>query len=113
MLAVLLVTGCVLLFSTGCATQIYPGGPTVAGVVYTEVTSPAQNLTVAVHKDAEPMRQGEASNMAFLGLFAFGDAGVDAAMENGDIEKVHHVDHTVQHFLYLIYARNITVVHGE
>lgn len=113
MLAMLLVTGCVLLFSTGCATNYYPGGPTVAGMLYTEVTSPAQNLTVAVDKDAQSMRKGEASNMAILGLLAFGDAGVNAAMENGGIEKVHHVDHTVHHFLYLIYASNKTVVYGE
>ena len=112
-LAALLCVVILVLFSSGCATNVYPGGPTVAGVVYTEVTSPAQYLAVATDKDAECRRRGEASNMAFLGLFAFGDAGIDAAMRNGGITKVHHVDHVMQHFLYTIYARDKTVVYGE
>jgi hypothetical protein len=112
-LACLLLMVGMLMITSGCATNAFPGGPTVAGIVYTEVTSPAQYLSVALDKEAQPLRKGEASNMAFLGLFAFGDAGVNAAMQNGGIKKVHHVDHTIQHFLYAIFARNKTIVYGE
>jgi hypothetical protein len=112
-LACLFLMGGMLMLTSGCATNAFPGGPTVAGVVYTEVTSPAQYLSVALDKDAQPLKKGEASNMAFLGLFAFGDAGINAAMQNGGIKKVRHVDHTVQHFLYAIFARNKTIVYGE
>jgi hypothetical protein len=112
-IAFILLMGGILMLTSGCATNAYPGGPTVAGIVYTEITSPAQYLSVALDKDAQPLRKGEASNMAFLGLFAFGDAGVDAAMKDGGIKKVHHVDHVIQHFLYAIFARNKTVVYGE
>ena len=111
--AVLFLMGCMLMLTSGCATNAFPGGPTVAGMIYTEITSPAQCLAIELDKDAQCLKKGEASNMAFLGLFAFGDAGIDAAMKNGDITKVHHVDHSVQHFLYAIFARDKTIVYGE
>jgi hypothetical protein len=112
------IIGCILLviivlISSGCASNLYPGGPSVAGLIYTEVTTPAQMLTVAVDKDAQPFRKGEASSVAILGLFAFGNGGIDAAMKDAGITKVHHVDHTTQHFLYAIFAKDKVVVHGE
>ena len=79
----------------------------------TVVTSPAQHLTVATDKDAQAMKTGESQNMSFLGLFAFGDGGIDAAMKQGGITKVHHVDHTVFSFLWGLWLQNTTVVHGE
>jgi hypothetical protein len=54
----LVIMGGILLFTSGCATNAFPGGPTVAGVVYTEITSPAQYLSIALDKDAKPMRKG-------------------------------------------------------
>lgn len=107
------VIGAIALLGSGCVSNMYPGGPTPAGLVYTEVTAPAQMLTVATDNTAKGMRKGEASSMAFLGLFAFGDGGLDAAMKSAGITKVHHVDHTVQHFLYCIFLRNKIVVYGE
>lgn len=103
---------CVVVMS-GCVTNMYPGGPTPAGIVYTEVTSPAQCLTVATDNTAKSLRKGEASSMAFLGLFAFGDSGLEAAMRDARITKVHHADHTVQHFLYAVFIRSKTIVYGE
>lgn len=107
------VIGAIALLGSGCVSNMYPGGPTPAGLVYTEVTAPAQMLTVATDSTAKSIRKGEASSMAFLGLFAFGDGGLDAAMKSAGITKVHHVDHTVQHFLYCIFLRNKIVVYGE
>lgn len=108
-----LAAAAVIAGTTGCTTGLYPGGPTPAGIIYTEVTGPAQHLAVATHPDAEYYRRGEASAVAFLGLFAFGNNGVHAAMQNGSITKVHHVDHTVQHFLYALYVNHKTIVYGE
>jgi hypothetical protein len=103
----------VLVMASGCATNMYPGGPTPAGMLYTGITSPAQNLTVATDSSAAPNKKGEASAMAFLGLFAFGNGGINAAMKDGGITKVHHVDHHVVHFLYAIFAKDTTIVYGE
>jgi hypothetical protein len=97
---------------SGCATSVYPGGPSIAGGIYTGVTDPAQNLAVVV-EPGPAAKVGEASSMGIFGIFAVGDAGLDAAMKNGGITKVHHVDHKVQLFLWGLWARTTTVVHGD
>lgn len=98
---------------TGCASGIYPGGPTPAGVLLTNVTVPAQNLAVATDKDSNSKKTGEASAKAILGLVAFGDSSVSAAMQAGDIRKVHHIDHRVNLVLFGLYAETTTIVTGE
>jgi len=112
-LAIVFLLGAILVLGAGCATNVFPGGPTVAGIIYTEITAPAQNLAIATDSAVSADKKGEASTMAFLGLFAFGDGGLDAAMKDGNITRVHHADHTVQHFLYAIFARNKIIVYGE
>lgn len=98
---------------SGCATNLFPGGPTPAGIIITNVKSPAQNLTVATDKDAKSSKVGTSSVFAVAGLFAFGDSSIDAAMNDGSISKVHHVDHQVNSFLLGLWLQNTTIVHGE
>lgn len=107
------VMGVALALITGCATAIYPGGPTPAGSLVTSVKSPAQALAVALDPTAKATKTGVSSSSAILGLFANGDASVEAAMRNGGITKVHHVDHKVNAFLLGIYLENKTIVYGE
>jgi len=109
----LVFTALTLFLLTGCASNLYPGGPSVAGAIYTDVKDPAQHLAVAVDTSANGQKQGVSSAQALFGLFAFGDAGVDAAMRNGGIRKVHHVDHQVQLLLGGVWAKTTTIVHGE
>lgn len=112
--AVMLVVGVLTYVSlSGCAANLYPGGPSVAGVLYTGVTDPAQDLAVAVDPAASGRETGSASAVAVLGMVAVGDASVNAAMRNGGITKVHHVDHQVQLVLGGIWARATTIVYGE
>lgn len=113
MLCVSVLLGVVLVFITGCATAIYPGGPTPAGSLVTSVKSPAQALAVALDPSAKTTKNGEASSWAILGLFAGGDASVDAAMRSGGITRVHHVDHQVNSFLLGLYLQDKTIVCGE
>lgn len=108
---VLAVTAAVA--SSGCAANLYPGGPSVAGSLYTNVTDPAQNLSVAVDTSAHGTKRGTASASAILGLVATGDSSVNAAMKAGGIAKVHHVDHRVELILGGIYASTTTLVYGE
>jgi hypothetical protein len=98
---------------SSCASNLYPGGPSVAGMIYTGVKDPAQNLSVAVDTGAQGMKVGTSSASAFLGLIAFGDASIDAAMKAGGITKVHHVDHEVQLVLMGLWSSATTIVHGE
>ena len=45
-------------------------------------------------------------------VFATGDASISAAMQNGGITKIHHVDHETQNILW-IWAKYTTIVYGE
>ncbi len=100
-------------FCTGCVTNMFPGGPSPAGGIITKVKSPAQNLAVATDPSADSAMSGSSANSSVLGLFAFGDGGVDAAMKAGGITKVHHVDHQVFSVLWGLYLQNKTIVYGE
>lgn len=97
---------------SGCAANLFPGGPSVAGMIYTGVTDPAQHLAVAVDSGAAG-KVGTSSASAFLGIVAVGDSGIDAAMKAGRITRVHHVDHKVELVLGGIWTRTTTIVHGD
>lgn len=101
------------MFLSGCSTNLFPGGPSPAGVIVTNVTSPAQNLTVAIDKDAKSLKMGSSSASAVGGLFAFGDSSVDSAMKSGGISKVHHIDHKINSIFFGLWLQNTTIVHGE
>lgn len=111
-LFVVMLAGMAVLGS-GCATNLYPGGPTPAGIGYTKVRAPAQFLSVPVENTAGTKKVGKASVTAFLGLVSLGDSSIKAAMTEGEITKIHHVDYEIEHFLYAIFAKQTTIVYGE
>ena len=104
---------CVCVLSSGCVSNMFPGGPTPAGAIVTNVRSPAQNLTVATDASVIGNKCGTSSAGAILGLFAFGDASIDAAMKDAGIKKVHHVDHEVNLVLLGLWLGTTTIVYGE
>lgn len=110
---VTLIVGLALFLSTGCVSNMYPGGPSPAGLLYTQIIDPSQSLTVATDPTSKGMRKGVSSSMGILGLVAWGDAGIDAAMANGGITRVHHVDHAIQLSLVGLYMRKKTIVYGQ
>jgi hypothetical protein len=110
-LSLMAIAVCVL--ASGCASNMFPGGPTPAGALVTNVKSPAQAVAVATDASATFSKCGTASAGAVLGLFAFGDASVDAAMKNAGIKKVHHVDHQINSFLLGLWVQDTTLVYGE
>lgn len=95
----------VVVMMTGCAGLSTIVGGT-AGAVFTQVQGP-----VAVGSASGSSKVGEASSQAIL-FFATGDASIAAAMQNGGITKIHHVDHKSTSILG-IYAKYTTVVYGE
>ena len=60
---------------------------------------------------AKPTKESTAESKAII-CFATGDSSISAAMANGGITKIHHVDCKVFSVLGL-YARYTTVVYGE
>jgi hypothetical protein len=54
-----------------------------------------------------------ASNHSVLWLFAWGDAGVKKAAENGGLKVVNHMDMGVQSYVFGLYMKRETIVYGD
>jgi hypothetical protein len=80
----------------------------VTGFIMTDVKGP---LT-ATNASSGFSKIGTAECSSILGIIGQGDASIDAAMKNGGITKVHHVDFHSYSILGL-YAKYTTVVYGE
>ena len=79
----------------------------VNGAFYTDVKSPG-GVTEAYGGSA----RGESCATSILGVFASGDASIDAAKKSGGIAQVTVVDHTANSILGF-YAKFCTVVYGK
>jgi TRL-like protein family len=66
---------------------------------------------VAAGPAATSPKVGRADAWGVL-VFSTGDASISAAMLNGGITRIHHVDHETQNFLG-IWAKYTTIVYGE
>ena len=96
----LAVTCAVLL--TGCAIG---HGPVVAPLAL-GVQGP-----VSAGPAAGSSKVGRATAIGIV-MFATGDASISAAMRNGGITRIHHVDHETSNF-FGFYAKYTTIVYGE
>ena len=56
---------------------------------------------------------GEASFQSVLGAVAWGDAGIQAAAEQGGITTINHADQKIYSVLLGVYYRQTTVVYGD
>jgi hypothetical protein len=70
-----------------------------------------QRGPVAAGSAAGSPRTGRATATGIV-MFAFGDASISAAMANGGITRIHHVDHETTNILG-VYATYTTIVYGE
>jgi hypothetical protein len=86
---------------TGCA-----GVTPMTGTLYVDMKGP-----IAVGDASGSSKVGTAKATAIIGIVT-GDASISAAMQNGGITKVHHVDSQVKNILG-IYAEYTTTVYGE
>jgi hypothetical protein len=66
---------------------------------------------VAAGSAAGSSRVGRASAVGIV-MFATGDASISAAMRNGGITRIHHVDHETSSF-FGFYSKYTTIVYGE
>ena len=108
-----LVALCAMFMFSGCVMKAYPGGPVLAGTLYTDVSSTAVDLAVETDKSASQDKVGEASAIAVFGLFAVGDATVTEAMKNAGIKTVHHVDYQNKYVLFGLFVKTAVIVYGE
>lgn len=88
---------------SGCA--VWAVGP-VPGAITIDQRGP---VTAG---DARTATRVGVSKAQGIVLFSFGDASISAAMTNGSIARIHHVDNETLNILG-IYARYQTIVYGE
>ena len=81
--------------------------PVSNGALFTNVQGP-----VAVTAADTYSKVGQSSCVAVLGIVSVGNASIDAAMKNGGIIKIHHVDHKSLSVLG-VFSKFTTVVYGE
>ncbi len=91
--------------ASGCALPQL--SPVYGGLITNEVKGPVGGVDNSV----KPEKTGVAQAKSIV-FFADGDASITAAMANGGITKVHHVDSEVFSILG-IYAVHKTIVYGE
>lgn len=101
----LLAAASLLFLFSGCVAPV--GAPVWGGVVTADLKGPVAMGDPAVK--CEKTGRAEAQGIV---LFATGDCSIDAAMKQGGITKVHHVDCEVFSVLGL-YTKWVTVVYGE
>ena len=82
----------------------------LSGCIYADVRAPMQAMLAT--EDVPTTKEGTSEVKIILGLVAWGDASVKAAMDNGGITKVHHVD-TETYNILGIYTRITCHVYGE
>ena len=95
---------------TGCA--VMSTGMMPAPMLYAEYKVPSCRLQAPEGETPSTALKGEAKAINVLGIVAVGDASVTAAMNNGRITKIHHVDCQVKSILG-IFAELTVIVYGE
>ena len=64
-----------------------------------------------IDNSVKPAKVGKSTASGII-CFTEGDASLKAAMENGGITKVHHVDYEVRNILGIV-GSTTTIVYGE
>lgn len=82
---------------------------------YLNITNTKGPVPVSGASNHESLKVGRAQAQGILVLFAWGDASIKKAMENGNITKVHHVDYEYQKYSCLIpfFEAYTVIVYGE
>ncbi len=101
----LMIVAAIAALATGCVVT----RPTNAWSPLTlNVTSPD---TAFIDNSVKPAKCGTATATGLI-CYTEGDASIKAAMENGGIKKIHHVDYKVKN-IFGIVGSTTTIVWGE
>lgn len=91
--------------ASGC---VMTRSDTIASALTLNVKSPDTSF---IDNSVKPAKTGVAKASGII-CFCEGDASLKAAMDNGGITKIHHVDREVRNILGII-AEYTTIVYGE
>lgn len=101
----LLFVAAIAAIASGC---VMVGPSNACAPLTLDVQSPDMSF---VDNDVKPAKMGVATAEGIV-LFTQGDASLKAAMDNGKITKVHHVDYKVKNILGIV-GSSSTIVWGE
>ena len=101
----LLFVAALAAIASGC---VMVGPSNACAPIMLDVQSPDMSF---VDNDVKPAKMGVATAEGIV-CFTQGDASLKAAMDNGAIKKVHHVDYKVKNILGII-GSTTTIVWGE
>ena len=101
----LLFVAAIAAIASGC---VMVGKSNACAPITLDVQSPDMSF---VDNDVKPAKMGTATASGIV-CFCEGDASLKAAMNNGNITKVHHVDYKVKN-IFGIVGSSTTVVWGE
>lgn len=80
------------------------------GCLFASVTAPYDTDLENTQLGA---KTGESEYQSILGLVAWGDAGTQAAAEDGDISTIRHMDRHTLMILFGLYYKHTTIVYGD
>lgn len=90
--------------SSGCC---MPAGSSISAALIQGHAAPG----AWVDNSVKPLKRGVAESKGIL-LYATGDSSISAAMKDGGIRKVHHIDYEVENILCIV-CKQRTIVWGE
>ena len=85
-------------------------GVLMTGCLYMDVKTP---YDTDLNKTVLGQKMGKAYSQSVLWLFAWGDAGTQAAAKEGNITTVNHMDHEMYSILFGLYTKSTTIVYGD
>jgi len=91
--------------ASGC---VFVGESNARSAIMLDVVSPD---TAFIDNSVKPAKVGEATAKGII-CFTEGDCSIKAAMANGGITKIHHVDYKVKNILGIV-GSTTTMVWGE
>ena len=109
-LAFLMAALALVSFFSGCAAYDAPIMPPNA-LVFTNIRAPLSAETE--DSTSVGQRQGKAGASSVLGLFAWGDASLNTAAQNGDLKTINYADYEYLSVLFGVYTSFSVVAHGN
>lgn len=94
---------------TGCI-GLLAGLLIMSGCAYVNIKSP---LDKDVNRTELGSKVGISSSQSVLWLFAWGDAGTEAAARNGGITTITHLDAAYRSYLFGLYSERETIAYGD
>jgi hypothetical protein len=82
----------------------------LSGCVYVNIKAP---LDRDVNRTELGSKVGTSSSQSVLWLFAWGDAGTEAAARNGGITTITHLDAAYRSYLFGLYSERVTIAYGD